>query len=121
MPLDGSALNVLPSDGLPKTTEQLSRGTAEQLYLALRFGFIEEFTGTRDPLPIVMDDILVNFDPGRSTATIKSLIQLSERFQILYFTCHPNTAYQFREIERTIPVFELADYRICSTTVSVTV
>jgi len=112
MPLDGSALNVLPVDDLPKTTEQLSRGTAEQLYLALRFGFIEEFTGNRDPLPIVMDDILVNFDPGRVNATIESLIQLSERFQILYFTCHPNTAQQFRDIDGSIPVFELANGRV---------
>ncbi len=110
MPLDGSDLHVLPAgDGPPKTVDQLSRGTAEQLYLALRFGFIEEFAGNRSPLPIIMDDILVNFDPLRATAAIEALIQLSEQLQILYFTCHPSTADKFRELNSEIPVFRLAD------------
>jgi len=110
MPLDGSDLHVLADgDVPPKTVGQLSRGTAEQLYLALRFGFIEEFTGHRSPLPIVMDDILVNFDPWRATAAIESLVQLSERFQILYFTCHPETTDKFRNVDHSIPVFQLSD------------
>ena len=46
--------------------DELSRGTGEQLYLALRFGLIEEFAGQAEPLPVVMDDILVNFDVERA-------------------------------------------------------
>jgi uncharacterized protein YhaN len=110
MPLDGSDLHVLPTgDGLPKTVGQLSRGTAEQLYLALRFGFIEEFADNRSPLPIVIDDILVNFDPSRATAAIETLIRLSAQFQILYFTCHPSTADIFRGIDSSVPVFRLSN------------
>ena len=110
MPLDRSELQVLPSEPVaPKTTDQLSRGTAEQLYLALRFGFIEEFTGDRSPLPIIMDDILVNADPSRVTAAIKTLVRISEQFQILYFTCHPETVTKFRDADARIPVIELAD------------
>ena len=112
MPLDRSELQVLPSEPVaPKTIDQLSRGTAEQLYLALRFGFIEEFTGDRSPLPIVMDDILVNADPGRVTAAIETLVRISEQFQILYFTCHPETVMKFRNADAKIPVIELADGR----------
>lgn len=110
MPLDGSDLQALPNGDAPaRTADQLSRGTAEQLYLALRFGFIEEFTRDRRSLPLVMDDILVNFDPERASATVATLVQLSERFQILYFTCHPETADRFRAFDSAIPVFRLRD------------
>jgi uncharacterized protein YhaN len=110
MPLDRSELQVLPSEAAaPKTAAQLSRGTAEQLYLALRFGFIEEFTGDRSPLPIIMDDILVNSDPSRATAAIETLIRISEQFQILYFTCHPETVTKFRDADARIPVIDLAE------------
>ncbi len=110
MPLDGSALQALPAGDAPaKTADQLSRGAAEQLYLALRFGFIEEFTRDRRSLPLVLDDILVNFDPERAAATIATLVELSERFQILYFTCHPETADRFKAFDSAIPVFRLRD------------
>lgn len=110
MPLDRSELQVLPSEPVaPKTINQLSRGTAEQLYLALRFGFIEEFTGDRSPLPIVMDDILVNADPSRVTAAVETLVRISEQFQILYFTCHPETVMKFRNADARIPVIELVN------------
>ena len=52
--------------GEVRRPEELSRGTAEQLYLALRFGLIEEFARHAEPLPVVMDDILVNFDEART-------------------------------------------------------
>jgi uncharacterized protein YhaN len=117
IPLDGSDLQIRPTGDAPlKTINQLSRGTAEQLYLALRFGFIEEFTRDRSSLPIVMDDILVNFDPERATASVEALIRFSERFQVLYFTCHPETADRFRTIAPSIPVFELSDGRFTELT-----
>lgn len=110
MPLDRSELQVLPNGPVaPKGIDQLSRGTAEQLYLALRFGFIEEFTGDRGPLPIIMDDVLVNADPVRATAAIETLIRMSEQFQILYFTCHPETVARFRNADARIPVIELVE------------
>jgi uncharacterized protein YhaN len=70
----------------------LSRGTAEQLYLALRFGLIEHFADEAEPLPIVMDEILVNFDAARSATTAAAVRTLAERHQVLYFTCHEATA-----------------------------
>ena len=54
-------------------------------------------------------EILVNFDPGRTTAAIETLVQLSERFQIIYFTCHPETADKFHKIDPVIPAFQLTD------------
>jgi uncharacterized protein YhaN len=87
-----------PIDGLEREDGRiiplagLSRGTAEQLYLALRFGLIEHFADEAEPLPIVMDEILVNFDAARAAMTAAAVRGLAERHQVLYFTCHDATA-----------------------------
>ena len=66
----------------------LSLGTAQQLYLAVRFGLVEHFAQSAEPLPLVMDDILVNFDPERAALTAESIRELAKTHQVLYFTCH---------------------------------
>jgi uncharacterized protein YhaN len=85
----------------------LSRGTAEQLYLSLRFGYIQEFGRRSRPLPVVMDEILVNFDPERVRAAITTMLELAESNQVLFFTCHPETFPLFKKIDKTIPVWHL--------------
>ncbi|HET8776427.1 MAG TPA: AAA family ATPase [Candidatus Limnocylindria bacterium] len=87
-----ATVRIESEGGTAKVTEELSRGTAEQLYLALRFGLIEEFARHAEPLPVVMDDILVNFDPDRADRAADALHALAERHQVLFFTCHPRTA-----------------------------
>lgn len=76
-------------DGTQVPLAGLSRGTAEQLYLALRFGLVEHFAAGAEPLPIVMDDILVNFDDERAARAARSIEELATRQQVIYFTCHP--------------------------------
>lgn len=90
-PLDEAKIYVIDRDGHQKEIQDLSRGTAEQLYLSLRFGFIREFSKRSESLPIVFDDILVNFDPKRFKAACEGIKELSETNQVLYFTCHPET------------------------------
>ena len=85
-------VRVETEGGEGRVTDELSRGTAEQLYLALRFGLIEEFAGHAEPLPVVMDDILVNFDATRAASAAAAIRDLSTRHQVLYFTCHRWTA-----------------------------
>ena len=87
-----ASVRVEMEGGESRVTDELSRGTAEQLYLALRFGLIEEFARHAEPLPVVMDDILVNFDPDRAARAASSIRDLATRHQLLYFTCHPWTA-----------------------------
>lgn len=71
------------------SAEQLSRGTREQLYLAFRLAVIQDFGETRGALPLVVDDILVNFDLERTRGTLRLLAHLSKHHQVLAFTCHP--------------------------------
>ena len=68
----------------------LSRGTVEQLYLCLRLGLAETFAERAESLPIILDDVLVNFDPGRAASVAEALADTAERHQVLFFTCHPH-------------------------------
>ena len=91
-PPGDASVRVETTGGESRVTDELSRGTAEQLYLALRFGLIEEFATHAEPLPVVMDDILVNFDADRAGRAATAIGDLAGRHQVLYFTCHPWTA-----------------------------
>ncbi|MEJ2365415.1 MAG: hypothetical protein P8017_12195, partial [Deltaproteobacteria bacterium] len=100
-------IEVVGVNGSRYQLDILSRGTAEQLYLSLRFGYIQEFGRRSRPLPVVMDDILVNFDPQRARASINTIMELADRNQILFFTCHPETVAMIKELDQNIPVWRL--------------
>ena len=91
-PPGDAGVRVETEGGEGRATDELSRGTAEQLYLALRFGLIEEFARHAEPLPVVMDDTFVNFDAGRAAAAADAVRDLATRHQVIYFTCHAETA-----------------------------
>ena len=111
-PTGSDRLLVLAPNGTTKEAGQLSRGTAEQADLSLRFGFVREFVGRSEPLPLVFDDILVNFDPDRAHAAAEAVRDLSNNLQVLFFTCHPETVKLLREIDPGVPVFALNDGRL---------
>ncbi|MEA2034315.1 MAG: AAA family ATPase [Euryarchaeota archaeon] len=105
--VDTRDIFVEDSDRHRKGISELSRGTVEQLYLALRFGFIREFGKHSERLPLVFDDILVNFDPKRALKTCEAIRTVSSENQILYFTCHPLTAEMLKEMVPDAGVIDL--------------
>ena len=66
----------------------LSRGAREQLYFALRLANALQPRAKGEPLPLVLDDVLVNFDEGRARKSLRALASAAEERQILLFTCH---------------------------------
>ena len=72
---------------LPHEAGQLSQGTADQLYLAVRLAICEMVLPPEKAVPILLDDALVNFDDQRMAAALDYLLSLSENRQILLFTC----------------------------------
>ncbi len=97
--LENGSLMVMPPHGEPVLPEYLSRGAQEQLYLSLRLAHIQSHAGRATPLPLIMDDILVNFDPQRTERAIQALADVISPkeegvrgHQILFFTCHPHIA-----------------------------
>jgi len=63
----------------------LSRGTAQQLYVALRLAMIAELQAQVD-MPLLIDDAFVDFDMERQQALLSLLRNQSESQQIFYFT-----------------------------------
>ena len=85
---DREALSVRRADGAERRPDQLSTGTREQLYLAIRLAYVLHYCRQTEPLPIIMDDVLVNFDADRSRATLEALREVSREVQVVFFTCH---------------------------------
>jgi uncharacterized protein YhaN len=92
------ALVGLRADGQAALkVEGMSEGTADQLYLALRLASLRTHLDAHDPMPLVLDDILVNFDDARSVAALQVLADLSAHTQVLFFTHHAHLAMLARE------------------------
>src|SRR5205814_4803454 len=65
------------------TPEGMSTGTREQLYLALRLAYVRHYCSYSEPLPLVLDDVLVNFDAARARATLQVLADFAKDTQVL--------------------------------------
>ena len=63
--------------------------------ISLRLGFIKEYERKAEPLPLVVDEVLVNFDPERAKETAGILYEFAKDRQIMIFTCHPETTGYF--------------------------
>lgn len=84
-------LSVASPSGFPAAPEQmtgadLSTGTLDQLYFATRYALLE-FLSPGDGSPLILDDALVHWDPNRRSATLELLDEISDRRQVLLFTC----------------------------------
>ncbi len=77
----GDGTNPVPLAGM-------SDGTCDQLYLALRLASLEHYLETHDPVPFIVDDILISFDDRRSVAALEVLAALARKTQIIFFTHH---------------------------------
>ena len=108
--LEDSSLAILPAQGEPVKPENLSRGTREQAYLALRLAYIADHASHANPLPIIMDEVLVNFDPQRAERTARAFVELTdsgknEAHQLFYFTCQPHIVELLRKAEPHAALF----------------
>ena len=87
---DYATRTICSANGELKTENELSRGTREQLYLAFRLGYAQNYgsDGTNYRLPLIIDDAFVNFDKERLTNALKALKEFAKTNQVLFFTCH---------------------------------
>lgn len=75
-------------DGGRVAPHGMSEGSRDQLYLALRIAAIEDYLARATPLPVVADDLFINFDDDRAMAGLDALAGLAEQTQVLFFTHH---------------------------------
>lgn len=66
----------------------LSTGTEDQLYLALRLAALDLHLDAGTPLPLILDDIFINWSDERTAAGFKVLAELSERTQVIILSHH---------------------------------
>jgi uncharacterized protein YhaN len=75
-------------EGKQVRVEGMSEGTRDQLYLSLRLATLEKYLDHAEPLPFVVDDILINFDDRRTQAALSVLAELAKKTQVILFTHH---------------------------------
>jgi uncharacterized protein YhaN len=88
---DGTARLTLLQRDHPnerQSVRDLSEGTRDQLFLALRLASIEQHVIKAPPLPFIGDDILQTFDDGRALATLRVLGEVSRKVQVILLTHH---------------------------------
>jgi uncharacterized protein YhaN len=83
-------LSVMAATGAELLVPALSSGSRDQLYLALRLAAIEEAFIKYGPMPVLLDDVLVNFDDTHSMAALRILATMAGTSQVLLFTHHPH-------------------------------
>jgi uncharacterized protein YhaN len=84
--------------------EGMSSGTRDQLYLSLRLASLEKYLDGAEPMPFIVDDILVHFDDDRAQATLGVLAGLAQRTQVILFTHHARLVEQARALQTAVPV-----------------
>ena len=67
--------------------EQVSSGTMDQIYLALRMAVARLMQGENEPLPLIFDDSFVQYDDERLRTALR-WISDSYDGQSIIFTCH---------------------------------
>lgn len=80
-------LGVRPG-GEAVSVSGMSLGTADQLFLSLRLATIGSLLDRHGPLPLIVDDVLVQFDDARTVAALETLAALARRAQVIVFTHH---------------------------------
>ena len=68
--------------------EGMSDGTRDQLYLALRLAALDRYLEKHEPMPLILDDLLITCDNDRAAAILPQLAVLAQRTQIFLFTHH---------------------------------
>lgn len=103
----GNALLVDNSQGETLPIDVLSRGTREAVFLSLRLALVTGYARRGIKLPMIMDDVLVNFDTERAKSAAEVLREFAQMgHQVLFFTCHNHMCDIFRSVGadiRTLP------------------
>lgn len=97
----GSGLTVRDGEGRAFAMEGLSRGTRDQVYLALRVGLAAaalEAAELEEPGFLLLDDAFLTADWERRERLVEAVASLTERgWQVVYLTCDTHLRELFEE------------------------
>jgi uncharacterized protein YhaN len=110
---DEDILIAVTADGSRRRVQELSDGTREQLFLALRLAAIERHVATAEAIPVLFDDVLLESDDERAQRILAALAELATQTQVLVLTHHRHLV----EIARaTLPKRRLDIIELSATT-----
>ncbi|MDB5649617.1 MAG: hypothetical protein JWL62_1137 [Hyphomicrobiales bacterium] len=76
------------ADGKEIEVTGMSEGTRDQLYLALRLAYVEDYASRAEPPPFIGDDLFSSFDDARTANGLRALAAIGETVQPILFTHH---------------------------------
>ena len=76
----------------------MSEGSRDQLYLALRLAALELQVEQGFSMPLIADDLFINFDDRRTAAGLKVLGDLSRNMQVVFLTHHDHLVPLAKEV-----------------------
>jgi uncharacterized protein YhaN len=85
-------------DGQQVDVAGMSEGSRDQLYLALRLAALEMQIDQGFNMPLIADDLFINFDDERTAAGLKVLGELSRRMQVVFLTHHDHLVPLAKEV-----------------------
>ncbi|MGQ3684243.1 MAG: AAA family ATPase [Candidatus Loosdrechtia sp.] len=97
-------IGVRPDDQ-EVAVEGMSDGSRDQLYLSLRLATLEQHLSKGDPMPFVVDDILIGFDDNRTRVCLEVLAELASSTQVLLFTHHRRVIELAKPIDTKAGIF----------------
>lgn len=105
---DKPCLRCVRADGQEVDIGGLSDGTRDQLYLSLRLSSLLRRAEVAEPMPLILDDVLIQLDDQRAAAALSVLSDVSKKMQILFFTHHARLVDLARSaIDQGLVVHEL--------------
>lgn len=90
-------LQVVDAFDMVRDPLLLSMGTCQQLYLAMRIALLLVADNVGRNVPVLADDILVNFDDDRRRGAACALADLAAHRQVVVFTCHDEVVRLMQE------------------------
>lgn len=84
----GQLIGLLSDGSRTVPAANMSDGTADQLYLALRLAAVREAVEGGAKLPFIADDLFINYDDERAAAGFRELATLAQNTQVLFLTHH---------------------------------
>jgi len=85
---DEAKLEACRPNGERAPVTHLSEGARDQLYLALRLAYTQDYAARAEAPPFIGDDIFASFDDFRTGAGLEALAAMGERIQPILFTHH---------------------------------
>ncbi len=99
---------VVPELSEHKPIEELSTGTIDQIYFALRLAMLEFYSErTKTYLPFILDDCFVHFDQERLIESLEILGNIAKRHQVILCTCQSQIVSWLDQ--KQIPYHQLVD------------